>query len=164
MYIYIWSHTPPEPPTINLYQIYLPHGKLFSSMLCGGQRWAEKLRERPEMETNDWNVGVCLRLDMCQFCVQYPKKMIWIVYSEVSMLEISGCDLNQVVFPLQRGAICPGTYFCAEEHQPCICNGEITYGPVLFDGYRHLDKPGPAAFPTIFCWLGQFQWIPFGSS
>ena len=51
--IYIWSHTPPEPPTINLYQIYLPHGKLFSSMLCGGQRWAEKLRERPEMETND---------------------------------------------------------------------------------------------------------------
>lgn len=44
---------------------------------------------------------------------------------------------NSIVFPLQRAAICPGTYFCAEEHQPCICNGEISYGPVLFDGYRY---------------------------
>lgn len=51
--------------------------------------------------------------------------------------ETSDAMNSSVVFPLQRGAICPGTYFCAEEHQPCICNGEITYGPVLFDGYRY---------------------------
>ena len=162
--IYIWSHTPPEPPhhqsLSNLSASWktVQFNALRVSKMGRQTAWTTRNGDKrlkyggvPPFGYVSILCTVPQKDDMDSVQWGFNARNLW-------------CDLNQVVFPLQRGAICPGTYFCAEEHQPCICNGEITYGPVLFDGYRHLDKPGPAAFPTIFCWLGQFQWIPFGSS
>jgi len=39
------------------------------------------------------------------------------------------------VFLTEQIAVCPGTYWCAKEGNMCNCTGEITYSPMLFDGY-----------------------------
>ncbi|CAJ1453015.1 unnamed protein product [Effrenium voratum] len=41
------------------------------------------------------------------------------------------------VFSVWQRAVCPGTFWCANEHEPCACQGEITFGPALFDGLRY---------------------------
>ncbi|CAK9032180.1 unnamed protein product [Durusdinium trenchii] len=46
-------------------------------------------------------------------------------------------DASAPAFSVWQRSICPGTFFCAKENEPCICVGQITYSRALFDGYRY---------------------------
>ena len=58
-------------------------------------------------------------------------------------------ESNPPVFSVWQRSICPGSYFCAKEREPCSCIGQITYGRVLFDGYHyHTPQNSSYTFPA----------------